>query len=235
MLSTLRVISMDTLFSRKPADEFAAPQTAAPQMASLLAAAREGDRQSIGELLQHYRNYLMALAASQIESPLRPRVSPSDVVQEAMLRAARHFAQFQGASEKELIGWLRQILATSLSKFVEQHVLAAKRDVRKEFSIEQFGAACGEFTGGARSVLDARAETPSAAVQRSEDAALLEERLAQLPSMYREVLVLRNLQGLAFEEIAERMERSPGAVRMLWLRAIERLRAVYRRSEEHDL
>jgi len=36
--------------------------------------------------------------------------------------------------------------------------------------------------------------------------------------------VLRNLQGLSFDEIADRMGRMPGAVRLLWLRAIEKLR-----------
>jgi RNA polymerase sigma-70 factor (ECF subfamily) len=35
---------------------------------------------------------------------------------------------------------------------------------------------------------------------------------------------MRNLQGLSFEEIAERLDRNAGAVRMLWLRAIARLK-----------
>jgi RNA polymerase sigma-70 factor (ECF subfamily) len=48
-----------------------------------------------------------------------------------------------------------------------------------------------------------------------------------LPVDYRDVLMLRNLQSLPFEEVAERMNRSVGATRMLWLRAIEKLRAVY--------
>src|SRR4029453_5139982 len=61
---------------------------------ALLSGAREGDGGSIGELLQYYRNYLMLLATTQIERRLRPRVSPSDIVQETMLRAHRHFGQF---------------------------------------------------------------------------------------------------------------------------------------------
>ena len=38
------------------------------------------------------------------------------------------------------------------------------------------------------------------------------------------MIVLRNLQGLPFDEIAERMDRKPAAVRMLWLRAIEKFK-----------
>ena len=51
--------------------------------------------------------------------------------------------------------------------------------------------------------------------------------LAGLKADYREVIVLRNLQGLSFEEIADRMHRRTGTVRMLWLRAIEKLRSAY--------
>jgi len=44
-----------------------------------------------------------------------------------------------------------------------------------------------------------------------------------MPASHREVIVLRNFQGLSFEEIGRRMNRSSGAVRMLWLRAIRQL------------
>jgi len=50
------------------------------------------------------------------------------------------------------------------------------------------------------------------------------DQLARLPAAYREVIVLRNLEGLAFDEVARRMNRSPGAVRVLWLRALDQLR-----------
>jgi RNA polymerase sigma-70 factor (ECF subfamily) len=45
-----------------------------------------------------------------------------------------------------------------------------------------------------------------------------------LPEDYREVLILRHCEGLPFNDIGQRMERSSGAVRMLWLRAIGQLR-----------
>ena len=52
----------------------------------------------------------------------------------------------------------------------------------------------------------------------------LAEVLGRLPDDYREVIVLRNLEGLSHEEVARRMGRSIGAVRMLWVRALSRLR-----------
>ena len=52
---------------------------------------------------------------------------------------------------------------------------------------------------------------------------LLADALERLPADYREVFILRNLEHVPFDEIAARMGRSPGAVRMLWTRAMDRL------------
>jgi len=214
------------------------PSSSEPRGASLegelLAEARGGNRQRIGELLTQYRNYLMLLATVQIESRLQPRVSPSDIVQETMLKAHRHFAQFRGQTERELLAWLRQILVANLARFVEHYLLAAKRDIRREVSLERLGAAVEESSARLRSIAEDAVQSPSAAAEQHEEAVLLADRLAQLPEHYREVLVLRNIQGLSFEEAAAQLGRPVGATRMLWLRAIEKLRGLYRRAEEHD-
>jgi RNA polymerase sigma-70 factor (ECF subfamily) len=201
---------------------------------ALISRARRGSGDSLGRLLQMYRNYLMVLAGTQIERRLQPRMSPSDIVQETMLRAHANFGQFRGASEPELIGWLRQILVNNLAKFVEQHVLAARRDVRREVSIERLGQALEQSTIQLAALLPAGSRSPSAAAQQREEAVLLADRLAMLAPDYREVLMLRNLQGLPFETIAEQMERSVSATRMLWLRAIEKLRGLYAGDQSHE-
>ena len=200
----------------------------------LIDRARRGSQSSLGSLLQQYRNYLVVLASMQIEKRLQPRVSPSDVVQETMLRAHKNFGQFRGTTEPELLGWLRQILVNNLAKFVEQHMLAARRDVRREVSIEKIGAALEHSTIQLAHLVPAAMKSPSMAVQQREEAVVLADRLAQLPEDYREVLFLRNLQGLPFEDVAQRIDRSVGATRMLWLRAIEKLRSVYRKDEPSE-
>jgi RNA polymerase sigma-70 factor, ECF subfamily len=222
--------------SRPNADLAAGPPCSCAELdvAALLSGAREGDGGSIGELLQHYRNYLMLLATTQIERRLRPRVSPSDIVQETMLRAHRHFGQFRGQTERELLAWLRQILVNNLARFVERYVLAAKRDIRREISIDRAGAALAESSSQLKALLCARGQTPSAVVQGREEAVVLADRLAQLPDKYRDILVLRNIQGLSFEEAAAHLNRPIGATRMLWLRAIKTLREAYRKAEEQD-
>jgi RNA polymerase sigma-70 factor (ECF subfamily) len=79
-------------------------------------------------------------------------------------------------------------------------------------------------TARLEAVLVDHGPSPSSHVQHREHAVLLADHLAELPPDYRDVLVLRHLQGLSFAEVAQRMARSPGAVRMLWLRAIDKLR-----------
>src|SRR5205823_10031236 len=76
---------------------------AGDRLSGLLAKAREGNQQQLGQLLQCYRSYLTVLASAHLDERLRTRVSPSDLVQEAMLGACRDFAQFRGCSEPELL------------------------------------------------------------------------------------------------------------------------------------
>src|SRR4051812_43409404 len=80
----------------------------------LLREARDGNEQQLGRLLTLYRNYLTILATTQLDARLRRRISPSDLVQEAMLGAYRDFLKFRGSSERELLAWLRQILINCL-------------------------------------------------------------------------------------------------------------------------
>ena len=53
---------------------------------------------------------------------------------------------------------------------------------------------------------------------------MIADQIANLPPDYQEVLVLRHMEGLPFEQVAKRMGRSSGSARMLWLRALESLR-----------
>jgi RNA polymerase sigma-70 factor, ECF subfamily len=198
----------------------------------LLSQARSGNRQQLGALLQLYRHSLTILAATQLDARLRRRISPSDLVQEAMLGAYRDFHAFRGGTERELLAWLRQILIHCLHHAYETHVRARRRDIRREhsldtveWSLDRSAARCGD-------VLAQEGSCPSGQACRRERAVQLADMLARLRPDYREVIVLRDLQGLSFEEVAERMDRKSGAVRMLWLRAIEKIRQLYAANDE---
>lgn len=206
-------------------DQAATAQDAAEyQFPELLRRAQSGDAAALGSLLQWYVKYLGVLASAQLDRRLRRRVSPSDVVQETLLAAHRDFADFRGCSQGELLVWLRQILIHSLHRSIARHVKAKKRDVRRDISIDQISTRMEESAAGLKRSLPARGDSPSAAMRRREDSIEFANRLSDLPPHYRDVIVLRVLQGLPFDEIAAEMNRSSGAVRMLWLRALSLLR-----------
>ena len=190
----------------------------------LLESAKAGREEHLGQLLLMYSNYLKLMATAQLDRKLRARISPSDVVQETLLEAHRDFSRFQGASEGEFRAWLRRIFIHNLATIVERHVLTEKRDVRREISLEETGASLERSTARLVSVLADRGNSPSTDAQRFEHAIVLADELAELAPDYREIIVLRHLEGRSFNEVAEQMDRSSGAVRMLWMRAIAQLR-----------
>ncbi len=190
----------------------------------LLDQARAGSGESLGQLLQLYANYLKVMVLGQLEHNLRARVSPSDVVQETFFEAHRDFPQFRGSTTPEFLAWLRRILVNNLCRVVEQHLLAGKRDVRREVSLERLATALEQSTARLEAILPDPGASPSAFLQRRETEAALADQLALLPTDYRDVIILRHLEQLPFEDIGQRMGRSSGAVRMLWLRAVKALR-----------
>src|SRR5436853_6037180 len=117
------------------------PTAEEPGVDNLLAHARKGDEQQLGKLLTLYRNYLTILATTQLDARLRRRISPSDLVQEAMLGAYRDFGKFRGNTERELLAWLRQILINCLHHAYETHMQAGRRDVRREVSLDDMNRA----------------------------------------------------------------------------------------------
>jgi RNA polymerase sigma-70 factor (ECF subfamily) len=172
--------------------------------------------------LELYRNYLDLLARVQIGRRLRQKVDASDLVQETFLKAHRDFAQFRGQGEAEWIAWLRQILALNLAHLVRRYCGTRRRDVRLERDLADDLAQSSQLLDQA---LVARQSSPSSQAARREQAVLLADALGNLPSDYREVIILSHLEGLSFPEVADRMGRSVNSVKNLWARALARLRS----------
>ena len=194
-----------------------------PNPELLLQEARTGDAETLGQLLELYRRYLALLARVQIGQRLQGKVDASDIVQETFLEAHRNFARFRGTSEGELVRWLRQILATNLADLLRRYLGTQGRDVRLEREIEaDFDRSSVLLDRG----LVAPQSSPSQQAVRREQAVLLADALDRLPDDYREVLVLRHLEGLTFPEVARRMGRTLDSVDKLWMRGLARLREV---------
>jgi RNA polymerase sigma-70 factor (ECF subfamily) len=185
----------------------------------LLEQARSGNEAALGRLLELYRNYLRLVARALIGQALRVRLDASDLVQETFLKAAREFGQFLGSTEPELTVWLRQILVRTLANQAKHHRRQG-RDYQRQESLE---AMLDRSSAAVQQALASPVETPSTHAVRREQAVLLADALEKLPAHHREVFILRNLEHIPFDQIAARMGRSPGATRVLWKRAMDRL------------
>lgn len=192
-------------------------------VADLIARARRGEEQGRERLFEACRSYLAVMARNQVETWLRRKVDASDVVQQTMLEAHRDFERFDGQSEGEWIAWLKKILTRNAADFVRHYKGTAKRNAALEVHLKH--AADGSSVIAAEEP-PAGGVTPSQEFLQRDDELRVAEALLRLPDDYREVIELRNLQRLPFNEVAERMGRSRPAVQMLWLRAIRKMQEV---------
>src|SRR5262245_29570137 len=150
-----------------------------------------------------YQSYLYLLARSHIGRRHQARIEPSDIVQQTLLDAHRKQAQFRGATEAELLGWLRQILANNLADAV-RGLARAKRDVTRERSLDHEP---GDSFSRADGWLAAVQPSPSQQAVRAERLVHLANALTQLPALQREAIVLHHLQGLALAEVGEQLRK----------------------------
>ncbi len=186
-----------------------------------MALARTGDQAALGELLESYRSYLLLLARLQIGRRLQGKIDAADVVQEAFLAAYQGFPGFRGGTEGELVAWLRRVLASRLANLVRYYWGTSRRDVALERELEH------ELDQSSRvmtQALVADQSSPSQQAVRREQAVVLADALDRLPADYREVLILRHIEGMSFPEVARRMGRTVDSVEKVWMRALGKLR-----------
>jgi RNA polymerase sigma-70 factor (ECF subfamily) len=190
-----------------------------------LAQARGGSREALGAALEACRHYLLRMAGRQLDPEIRAKGGASDLVQQTFLEAQRDFAHFQGTSETELLAWLRHLLLHNVGK-LQRHYRTRKRQAGREVTL-----AGDDRSSGPEPAADWT--SPSGQAAANEEAARLEEGLARLPEPYRRVIEWRHREQCSFREIGARLGRTPNAARMLWVRAVERLREELPESHEH--
>jgi len=193
----------------------------AHDITNLLRLAKNGQGAQLGEILEAYSRYLTLLARVQIGRRLQGKVDPADVVQEVFLEVHRQFPHFRGETEAEFLAWMRKILAGQLALVMRKYLGTQARDIKLEQQLEAQVDRSSQMLDGA---LAASISTPSQRASRKEQALLLSQALDRLDEDYREVIILRHLEGLGFDEVARRMERSADSVQKLWVRALGKLR-----------
>lgn len=167
------------------------------------------------------RPWMMVLADQALPDFLRHRVDASDIVQQAMTEAWNSRDNYRGTTTAERMAWLKVILKRSINRQQERLLGTQKRDMRREVSAD---ISVDDASQRIERFAVDTATHPDAAAEKAEQIIRVTSVLDSLPPDYRQVLMLRHFEDLEHEAIAEQMNRSPAAVRMLWIRALKALK-----------
>jgi RNA polymerase sigma-70 factor (ECF subfamily) len=151
------------------------------------------------------------------------RTDAEDIVQEACMRAFQGFGAFAGGSPR---AWLLTIVRNTAYGWLSKNRSAMLVLVDDIAAVEQKQACSGRSDGGGGTA------NPETALIEKADAARLKAAIAGLPLAFRETLVLRDVQGLDYREIAEVTKVPVGTVMSRLARARQRLVAAIARDDE---
>src|SRR5213082_3964500 len=136
---------------------------------------------------------------------LRNEQDAQDVVQEAYLRAFKSFGGFRGSNGR---AWLLTIVRNTSYTLMKKNRAV---DLTTTFDEEKHAT-------------DQESVNPAALLEQTEDAELVREAMDHLPAEFREILVLRHLEGLSYKEIADIAQIPPGTVMSRLARARGKLK-----------
>jgi RNA polymerase sigma-70 factor (ECF subfamily) len=172
---------------------------------------RADDERGWDELYRRYHDPLLFAVRARMGPRLRAALESEDVFQSVALAALRALPRFEYRGPGSLLRYLRRLVANKIRDRADS-VRAQKR--RGAVPLDEVHSA------------EIAASAPPPAYAAGERYERLERCLAQLPPDFREVILLRKVDGLSSREAAQRLGRSDEATRKLYSRALARLSAL---------
>lgn len=176
----------------------------------LLADARAGDPAALGQLLSEHQDRLYRVCLRMVHN----RDDAAEVCQEAMLKIVQHISEYRG--DAQLTTWMTRIAMnqslTHLRRSKVRKTVSLDGDDRKNTHEDQATALRNRLA-------ESREPDPSRRVQVKEQVQLLERALARLDPDFRSVLVLRDIDGMDYQQISKALDLSLGTVKSRLFRA----------------
>jgi RNA polymerase sigma-70 factor (ECF subfamily) len=178
---------------------------------------QSGDKAALNDLFGRYYERLRHSVRIRLDSYMRRQLESGDILQTTFAKAFRKFDQFEMRNEASLIHWLAEIAARQI-KDARVKAKAVKRG-GGALPVE-LDAPAGDASGTLAEAVVTADTGPQERSQRREHWRAVEQCMDQLPAHYREVLVLRDYDGLSWREIADRLgKNTESAARELHSRA----------------
>jgi RNA polymerase sigma-70 factor (ECF subfamily) len=178
---------------------------------------RRGDADALGIFLQQNHVKLIAFIERRTGSHLRAKIEPDDLLQEVAADALRAVSA-PDWHPVEPLNWLYTVCERKIIDAHRRYFAAQKRSAGREAKFSSSMAL--------EELLVASMTSPSSAFSRDQRQLAMLAALDTLPVDQREALRLRYLIGLPSKEIAERLKKSDGAVRVMLSRGIARLQTL---------
>ncbi len=186
---------------------------------NLLSQAASGDGRALADLLEEHTATVRRGLAGKIPRRWQSVLSLDDVLQQTYIDAFLNISRFDPEGEASFASWLASLakynLVDALRMLETDKRGGSYRRVQPESDDDSFVALYD--------LLSAVGTTPSQGAARGEARTALEQAIVQLPKVYRQVVQMYDLEGRPAEEVARALNRSPGAVYMVRVRAHRRL------------
>jgi RNA polymerase sigma-70 factor (ECF subfamily) len=182
---------------------------------ALVSRAKAGDPEAFRALVVRTQRKVYAVALGIVKD----RDLAWDISQEAFVRVHTHLPEFKG--ESSFSTWALRIVSHLAIDSVRKERTAAKDDIDDVRETD--------LAGGAEGILATElGNDPQENALRRELAGKMAEALAQLPEKHRTILVLREVEGLSYEELAERLGIHKGTVMSRLFHARKKMQALLR-------
>jgi RNA polymerase sigma-70 factor, ECF subfamily len=194
---------------------------------ALINRVRSGDVQALAEFLTARQPQLMAFIDRRLGMSLRRKIEPEDLYQEVSADALRSLGDVDLA-QRDPFNWLCQVAERRIIDAHRRFFGSQKRDAGKELSLNAAGGGGGTDTSrpGLINLLVASMTSASQAFSRDQKQLRMLTALEKLPEEHREALKLRYLEGMPSKQIADKLGKSDGAIRVMLTRSLAKLQEI---------
>jgi RNA polymerase sigma-70 factor, ECF subfamily len=207
-----------------------AGQADAEEIASLREGVRLGKSKALGALFERHRPRLRRMVFLRLDRRAQGRIDASDVIQDAFLEATRRLEAYLEDPRMPFYLWLRFLTAQKLLQLHRRHLGAEVRDAGREISLYR-GTMPGATSAALAEQLVSRQSSPSQAAIRVEMKARLQEALDAMDPDDREVLALRQFEGLTNRQAAAVLGLGEAAASQRYVRSLQRLKRAFEALE----
>lgn len=180
----------------------------------LIQKAKNGDQDAFGQLVLAHQNKVYTICVHMVTD----REEAADLAQEAFLKAWRSLSTFQG--ESSFATWMHRLTTNVCLDYLRKQ--SRRQNISTAVSLDDEDSGWTEPAD--------HSQDPQQHLEREERKRALSRALAELPEHHRQTLIMREVSGMSYQEIADALNTDLGTIKSRIARARERLRKILLRD-----